>query len=141
MRVMQISNNISSIINSNNRKFIFLLLLAIVMIPSVLYFYGYKKHLNIDNGNILTVYYLGGLKLYEKEEKTELSPYMKNHIFDGDNHYLPILQKKGFAKQDFRNHHCYYELKMYFMECDLEQKEISVEKINEIIDNYLKTKI
>ena len=135
MRVMQISNNISSIINSKNRKFIFL---VIVMIPSVLYFCGYKKYLNIDNGNILTVYYLGGLKLYEKEEKTELSPYMKNHIFDGDNHYLPILQKKGFAKQDFRNHHCFYELKMYFMACDLEQKEISAEKINEIINKYLK---
>jgi len=135
MRVMQISNNISSIINSKNRKFIFL---VIVMIPSVLYFCGYKKYLNIDNGNILTVYYLGGLKLYEKEEKTELSPYMKNHIFDGDNHYLPILQKKGFAKQDLRNHHCYYELKMYFMACDLEQKEISAEKINEIINKYLK---
>ena len=135
MRVMQISNNISSIINSKNRKFIFL---VIVMIPSVLYFCGYKKYLNIDNGNILTVYYLGGLKLYEKEEKTELSPYMKNHIFDGDNHYLPILQKKGFAKQDFRNHHCYYELKMYFMACDLKQKEISAEKINEIINKYLK---
>ncbi len=135
MRVMQISNNISSIINSKNRKFIFL---VIVMIPSVLYFCGYKKYLNIDNGNILTVYYLGGLKLYEKEEKTELSPYMRNHIFGGDSHYLPILQKKGFAKQDFRNHHCYYELEMYFMECELEQKETSAEKINEIINKYLK---
>ena len=81
MWAMQISNNISSIINSKNRKFIFLLLLAIVMIPSVLYFYGYKKHLNIDNGNILTVYYLGGLKLYEKEEKTKIvTLYEESHL-------------------------------------------------------------
>ena len=28
---------------------------------------------------------------------------------------------------------------MYFMECDLEGREISDEKINEIIGNYLKS--
>ena len=79
------------------------------------------------------------MKLYEKEDESELSAYMKDHIFDDDNHYLPIWHRKGFEKQDYRNHHCYYELKMYFMECDLEGREISDEKINEIIGNYLKS--
>ena len=117
------------------------IILILFLVPCFLSFYGCKKYLNIDNGNILAVHYLGPVKLYEKEEKTELSPYMRNHIFGGDSHYLPILQKKGFAKQDFRNHHCYYELEMYFMECELEQKETSVEKIDEIIGRYLKTEI
>ncbi len=63
---------------------------------------------------------------------------MKDHILDGDNHYLPIWHRKGFEKQDYWNHHCYYELKMYFMECDLDKKEILDEQINEIISKYVK---
>ena len=124
--------------NKKRRVLIFFILI-LLLIPCLVLPYTCIKYLNVDNGYIKTICYWSRLKLYEKEDESELSAYMKDHIFDDDNHYLPIWHRKGFEKQDYRNHHCYYELKMYFMECDLEGREISDEKINEIIGNYLKS--
>lgn len=116
--------------------YLFPLLIFLLLFPKLFSIFHFQDFLNLQNGNLITKYSIGGVTYYVSERPSELSSDMSAFSKELPYGKLLIREKHGFARLNLKNAKCYTELKLLFMTKKSNKSTISIQEIVAIINKY-----
>lgn len=113
------------------------LLIFFLLSPVLFSAFHFQDYLNLQNGNIITEYSIGGFTYHVSEKQSELSSDMSSYSQKLPYKKLLIREKHGLERLNLKSSKCYTELKLLFLIKKENKSTASIQEIVSIIDKYL----